>query len=183
MYCTKHIRIFSYLATSFCSMKTWSWCPCQSFICTEQAKVKNGEKSFRRVLSGTFLTWGGVWPSPFLILVAKPEWLCGCQQEGRMKGIGCWNWVYWNIGEFRCLLMSLNHWQKCSCYHMLQHDTLMEALQTTITVVGAPVILEASQKMSPWKLIACEPLSGNTADQPSCQEANDYVASVFTLMG
>lgn len=23
-----------------------------------------------------------------LILTAKPEWLCGCQQEGRMKGMG-----------------------------------------------------------------------------------------------
>lgn len=36
--------------------------------------------------------------------------------------------------------MSLNHRQKCSCYQVLQHDTLMETLQTTITVLAAPVI-------------------------------------------
>lgn len=132
-YCTKNIRMF-FLPVCQLVFNENMMLVSLPKLHLHWASQGLGEKSFRRMLSSTFPRWGMTWS---LFNPCGKAWAAlwlsaGRQGEGDRGWIGCWNWVNWNRGEFRCLLMSLNHWQKCFCYHMPQHDTSMETLQITM---------------------------------------------------
>lgn len=81
LYCTKNTRIFfppGYQPLFSENMKL-----------AKASSVLRKPRAWWKTFSGGCCqahSRGGVWPGPFLILVAK---LCGSQQEGRVKGAGC----------------------------------------------------------------------------------------------